>query len=130
MAAVLALLSSVLWGGADFLGGTISRRAHVVLVVGASQAISLLVVLPVALATGGFGDPTGYLPWAIATGLVGMASLMAFYAALAVGTMGVVAPVAATGVVVPVAIGLGQGDRPAAFQVLGVALAIAGIVLA
>src|SRR6476661_88083 len=107
MTALLALLSSVIWGGADFVGGTISRRAHAVAVVGASQVLSLLVVLPVALLSGALGDPTGYLPWAFAAGLVGMVSLMAFYAALAVGTMGVVAPVAATGVVVPVAIGLG-----------------------
>jgi drug/metabolite transporter (DMT)-like permease len=130
MTALLALFSSVLWGGADFLGGTISRRANPVAVVGASQVISLAVVLPVALLSGGFGDPTGYLPWAFAAGLVGMVSLMAFYSALAVGTMGVVAPVAATGVVVPVAIGLVKGDRPMAFQVAGVALAVAGVVLA
>jgi drug/metabolite transporter (DMT)-like permease len=130
MTALLALLSSVIWGGADFLGGTVARRANAVAVVGASQVLSLLVVLPVALLSGAFGDPTGYLPWALAAGLVGMVSLMAFYSALAVGTMGVVAPIAATGVVVPVAIGFAKGDRPAAFQVFGVLLAVAGVVLA
>jgi drug/metabolite transporter (DMT)-like permease len=130
MTALLALLSSVIWGGSDFLGGTISRRAHPVAVVGASQALSLVVVVPLVVLSGSLHDPTGYLPWAAATGVVGLVSLTAFYSALAVGTMGVVAPVAATGVVVPVAIGFVRGDRPAAFQVLGVGLAIAGVVLA
>ncbi len=130
MPAVLALLSSVMWGAADFLGGTLTRRAHAVAVVASSQVLSLLVVLPFALATGAFDDPTGYLPWALAAGTIGMVSLVAFYAALATGTMGVVAPIAATGVVVPVAFGLIGGDRPRTLQLLGVLLAIAGVVLA
>ncbi len=48
----------------------------------------------------------------MAAGLVGTCSLAAFYAALAVGTMGVVAPIAASGVIVPVLIGLAQGESP------------------
>jgi drug/metabolite transporter (DMT)-like permease len=130
MTAVLALLSSLVWGAADFLGGTLSRRARAVAVVGASQVLSLVVIVPFAVLAGGLHDDRGYLPWAVAAGLVGMLSLVAFYAALAVGTMGVVAPVAATGVVVPVVIGLAQGDRPAVVQLAGVLLAVAGVVLA
>jgi len=95
------------------MGGTLSRRLPAFIVVGASQAIALLVLVPVIFVLGATGDPTGYLPWGIAAGVLGMVSLVAFYEALAVGTMGVVAPIAATGVVVPVAIGLGQGERPA-----------------
>src|SRR5450631_427061 len=130
MTALLALISSALWGGADFLGGTLSRRLPSFAVVGGSQAIALLVVVPAAFAVGATGDPRGYLPWGIAAGLVGMASLVAFYEALAVGTMGVVAPIASTGLVVPVAIGLGQGDRPSPVQLVGVVFAVAGVVLA
>src|SRR4051794_41758937 len=44
--------------------------------------------------------------------------------------MGVVAPIAATGVVVPVAVGLAQGDRPSALQGAGVVVAVIGVVLA
>jgi len=130
MPAVLALLSSVMWGAADFLGGTLTRRAHAVAVVASSQVLSLVVVLPFAALTGAFDDPRGYLPWALAAGSIGMVSLIAFYAALATGTMGVVAPIAATGVIVPVVFGLLGGDRPRAIQLAGVALAIAGVVLA
>lgn len=130
MTVLLALLSSALWGGADFVGGTMSRRVKSLAVVGGSQALALLLVIPVVLLVHATHDPTGYLPWGIAAGLIGMVSLVAFYAALAIGTMGVVAPIAATGVIVPVAIGLGGGERPSPLQLLGVLLAIAGVVLA
>jgi len=130
MGALFALLSSVIWGAADFLGGTVSRRARPVAVVASSQAASLLLVVPVVLLTGAYHANHGYVPWAIAAGLVGMVSLVAFYSALSIGTMGVVAPIAATGAVVPVAIGLIQGERPAPVQLFGIALAVAGVVLA
>jgi uncharacterized membrane protein len=130
VAVLLALLSSVLWGSADFLGGTVSRRRMAVLVVGVSQAAGLLAALLIALAVGAFDDPTGYLPWAIASGLAGMVGLVCFYAALAAGTMGVVSPIAALGVVVPVAVGLARGERPSVLQLLGIAVAIVGVVLA
>jgi drug/metabolite transporter (DMT)-like permease len=130
VAVLLALLSSVLWGSADFLGGLVSRRRLAAVVVGLSQAAGLLTILVIALAVGAFDDPTGYLPWAVAAGLAGMVGLVCFYAALAAGTMGVVSPIAALGVVVPVVVGLARGERPAALQLVGIAVAIVGVVLA
>jgi drug/metabolite transporter (DMT)-like permease len=130
VAVLLALLSSVLWGSADFLGGLVSRRRLAAVVVGLSQAAGLLTILVIALAVGAFDDPTGYLPWAVASGLAGMVGLVCFYAALAAGTMGVVSPIAALGVVVPVVVGLARGERPAALQLVGIAVAIIGVVLA
>lgn len=130
MAVLLALLSSVLWGSADFLGGLVSRRRLAAVVVGLSQAAGLLTILVIALAVGAFDDPTGYLPWAVASGLAGMVGLVCFYAALAAGTMGVVSPIAALGVVVPVVVGLARGERPAELQLVGIAVAIVGVVLA
>jgi drug/metabolite transporter (DMT)-like permease len=130
MSAIYALLASLVWGVSDFLGGTASRRLHALAVVGASQAIALAVLIPWALVAGGFGKPLGYLPWAMAAGVLGLAALFAFYAALAQGTMGVVAPIAATGVVVPVAVGLIGGDSPSAAQLFGIVIAAVGVILA
>lgn len=130
VAVLLALLSSLLWGGADFLGGTVSRRRAAALVVGTSQLAGLVVITPVALGLGGLDDGTAYLPWAVAAGLAGMLGLVCFYAALAAGTMGVVSPIAALGVLIPVAVGLARGERPAAVQVLGIVVTVAGVVLA
>lgn len=130
MAAALALLSSLLWGGADFLGGTVSRRRPAALVVGASQLVGLIAIGVVAVAAGALGDDRGYLPWAVVSGLAGLVGLVCFYAALASGTMGVVSPIAALGVVVPVLVGLARGERPATLQMVGIAMAVLGVVLA
>jgi drug/metabolite transporter (DMT)-like permease len=130
MTVALALCASLLWGTADFLGGTVARRLPATGVVLVSQAAALVGLLVVAAATGAFDDPAGYVGWAIAASLVGVVALVSFYAALAAGTMGVVAPIAALGVLVPVVVGLAQGDRPSAWQGVGVALAIVGVVLA
>ena len=130
MTVALALCASLLWGTADFLGGTAARRLPATGVVLMSQGAALIGLLVVAGATGAFGDGPGYLGWAVAAALVGLVALISFYAALADGTMGVVAPIAALGVVVPVVVGLAQGDRPSAWQGAGVAVAVVGVVLA
>ncbi len=130
VAAALALLSSLLWGSADFLGGTVSRRLLPLLVVGASQLVGLVAVTTAAAVAGELDAPTTYLPWAIAAGLCGLVGLVAFYAALAMGTMGVVSPIAALGVVVPVAVGLARGERPGPLALVGIVLAVGGVVLA
>lgn len=130
MAAVLALLSSLLWGSADFGGGLLTRRLPAYAVVGASQAAGLLVVTVVALATGSFGGDSGWLPWAMLAGASGALGLVTFYAALATGTMGVVSPIAALGAVVPVLAGILSGEQPSALAVVGMVVALAGAVAA
>ncbi len=129
MTALLSLLASLLWGGADFLGGTVSRRLAAYTVIGVSQAFSLAMLVPVALGTGELTAAGGYLGWGIAAGLVGLVALGAFYTALAEGTMGVVAPIAATGVALPVAVGLAAGDSPSLGQLLGLVIAVLGVLL-
>jgi drug/metabolite transporter (DMT)-like permease len=132
MALLLALLSSVLWGTSDFLGGVASRRLRSIVVVGWSQSVGLVVAFIVCLVVGAFdvSDLRTAAPWAVAAGLSGAAGLVMFYAALAAGTMGVVAPIAATGVVVPVAAGVLGGERPTVLQGVGLLVAVVGVVLA
>lgn len=130
MAALLALLSSGLWGVSDFVGGSLSRRLPVPLVVAGSQLAALLVLLPLAAATGAFGAAPGYLVPGVLAGAAGLIGLSAFYRALSLGTMGVVAPIAALGVAVPVLVALAAGERPAPAQYAGMAVAVVGVVLA
>jgi drug/metabolite transporter (DMT)-like permease len=123
----LALLSSLLWGTSDFLGGTAAKRLPAGAVVLASQLVALVVLAPFALTVGERPD----VLWpGVAAGLAGVVGLAAFYAALAAGTMGVVAPIAATGAAVPVVVGLARGESPSAVQVAGIAVALVGVVLA
>jgi drug/metabolite transporter (DMT)-like permease len=127
VAVVLALLSSALWGWSDFLGGTLARRTPAAVVVAVSQGAALVALLPLVAALG--AAPPSWVPGLLA-GLVGALGLAAFYAALAGGTMGVVAPLAATGAVVPVVVGLVRGEHPGALQAAGIVLALVGVVLA
>jgi drug/metabolite transporter (DMT)-like permease len=130
VAALLALLSSVLWGSSDFFGGLASRRLPAVLVVGWSQGAGLVGVTAVAVLRGATDDPSGWLVWSVLAGVCGAVGLVAFYTALAIGTMGVVSPIAALGVVVPVVVGLLGGDRPSTLQAGGMVLGLLGALAA
>jgi drug/metabolite transporter (DMT)-like permease len=128
--ALLALLASALWGGSDYLGGHLSKRLPALSVTLVGQACALAAVALLVPLAGGLHAAGGWLGWAVACGVIGPAALVAFYTALSIGTMGVVAPVAATGVVVPVLVGLVDGERPGDLQLAGIAAAVVGVVLA
>jgi drug/metabolite transporter (DMT)-like permease len=129
-ATLVALLSAVLYGAGDFVGGIASRRASTLAVVFVSQfagAVALLVLLPLLpSATVGRGD----LIWGAAAGLAGGIGVALLYRALAIGTMSVVAPTTAVcAVVIPVAVSILLGERPSTLSLTGVAIALTAIVL-
>jgi drug/metabolite transporter (DMT)-like permease len=66
----------------------------------------------------------------IIAGALGLLGLVGFYTALATGQMGIVAPISSLSAVVPVTIGLAQGERPGTMQVTGIVIALIGVVLA
>ena len=125
----LALASSVAWGISDFLGGLRSRRISALTVLLVSQPVGLVLALVVAVAVG--GDALGVRDAAIAAGAGAAAvlALGAFYRAMALGSVTVVATIGALGVLVPVLAGLAQGDRPAALQAVGAAAGVVGVLL-
>jgi drug/metabolite transporter (DMT)-like permease len=95
-----------------------------------SQAAGLVAISLVAIATGDWRASLGYLPWAVGAGLAGATGLLMYYRALAVGTMGVISPIAALSVVIPVAVGLANGHWPSAAVGAGIVLALLGVVAA
>jgi drug/metabolite transporter (DMT)-like permease len=111
MAILLSLLSSLMWGMSDFIGGLVSKRRPAIAVVGWSAALGLVMASIAVAAFGGWHGPYAWLPWGIAAGASGALGLGCYYAALASGTMGVVAPVTSLGVVVPIVIGLAAGEN-------------------
>jgi drug/metabolite transporter (DMT)-like permease len=130
LAAVLALASSLSWGLSDFIGGLQSRRHPLFAVMVLSQGFAL-VLLVVAVAAGAATEhDTEATLWAVGSGFVGVIALTSFYRALAIGTMSIVAPLSATGAAVPVLVGLASGERPAAIQLVGIVLAMVGVMLA
>lgn len=131
MAVLLALASSLMWGISDFLGGNATRRLPAFRVFGVSQAFGLLTGIVVVLVTGAWREGFSYWPWSVLAGVTGLIALLAFYNALAIGPMGIVSPIAALGVVIPLAWGLVFADeQPSGLQVLGIIAAVIGILLA
>jgi drug/metabolite transporter (DMT)-like permease len=126
VAIALALGSGLLWGCADFCGGALSRRAPVLAVSALSQGagfVPLLVALAVAAHVNGVSFRFGLL-----AGIGGATGLALFYWALSIGTMSVVAPIAACSALVPFSLGLARGERPSALALAGAALALCGVI--
>jgi drug/metabolite transporter (DMT)-like permease len=129
VALVLALAASVSWGAGDFLGGLASRRAAVATVLALSQAAGLAAVAVVVAASGDAAPSAGTVLASMGAGAAGAVGLACLYRGMAVGAMGVVAPISAVAAVVPFAVGLAQGERPSGVQLAGVAAALVGVAL-
>ena len=107
-----------------------ARRAPLVAVVAISQAVGLAGVAAIVLISGDPAPPVSKLLPAAGGGIAGMIALAAFYRGLAIGTMSIVAPISATGAAVPVLVGLATGDRPGTVVLIGIVVAVGGVVLA
>lgn len=133
MVTLLALCSSLVWGTSDFAGGSFTKRIAAVRVVAVAQLGGLLIMTIALLTRLGAGNPPVSGPWALngaLAGISGAIGLVCFYAALSLGTMGVVSPIAAMGAVVPVTIGISRGERFSVAVGIGLALMLIGVVLA
>jgi drug/metabolite transporter (DMT)-like permease len=125
----ISLASSFSWGVSDFLGGQQSRRLPVLSVLAVSQPIGLILIGLLIVLFGADPIPADKLAIAAVAGAASLGGLWAFYAAMAMGTVSVVAPIASLGVMVPVVVGLAGGDVPATIQLIGLVPAIAGVVI-
>jgi drug/metabolite transporter (DMT)-like permease len=130
LAVALALGAAVAWGAADFLGGLKSRAVATIVVVAFGQATGLVLVAAFVAARGEGFPETRFFVYAVLAGIAGAVGIAALYRGLAVGSMSIVAPITATGAVIPVAVGVSTGERPTALQGAGLALALGGVVLA
>lgn len=121
----LALLSSALWGIADFLGGQGARRLPTLVVLAWVQLAGVTFAAGLFVAFGPDASAEGLL-WGALAGIVGAAAIGTFYAALAAGAMSLVAPLAACGAVIPAVVAIVGGESPSAFVLAGFVLALGG----
>lgn len=128
MASLLALGAALSWGAGDFLGGVASRRISVLAVLAVSQTAGLVGLAALVLASRQGPPGVSELAPAAAAGVAGVVGLAAFYRALAIGAMGIVAPISAAGPVVPLAVDAAKGITPNVVQLVGVALVFSGVV--
>ena len=134
MASLLALFSSLLWGTSDFYGGKLSKKHPALAVTGASQAIGLVIGVTIVVVSTSWIKPDlsweGYFLPGVMAGSLGFIGLVAFYSGLATGRMGVVAPISAMSVLIPITIAFINGEQPTSLQILGMSIALLGAVCA
>jgi len=130
LAVALGLFSGLSWGVADFLGGMASRRAAVLGVVALSQAVGLAITLAALAIVHPDVPPARELAMGALAGLSGVVGLVAFYRAMSVGNISLIAPISALGAVVPVSLDLAAGRTPGVVAFAGMMLALAGAALA
>ena len=134
MASLLALFSSLLWGASDFYGGKLSKKHPALAVTAVSQAIGLVIGVTIVLVSTSWIKPDlsweGYFLPGIMAGSLGFIGLVAFYSGLATGRMGVVAPISAMSVLIPITIAFINGEQPTSLQILGMSIALLGAVCA
>jgi len=131
MASLLALLSSAMWGTADFFAGRLSKKHHPFAVLGFSQVFGLLVGIFIVVVSGSWQGKVlgldGFLiPGALA-GLFGYIGLACLYEGLSTGRMGVVSPISSLSTVIPLAYALITGDVLSTITLLGVVIALIGV---
>jgi drug/metabolite transporter (DMT)-like permease len=127
---ILALLASAFLGVSDFLGGLISRKVALVTVLLLSQFVATLAILPRMLWESPFDNVGPALFWGVIGGVATAIAVSSLFKALAIGTMGIVAPITSLSVLVPVFVGLATGDALNWILAAGLVVAILGTVLA
>ena len=130
MGVLLALISSLTWGVADFMGGLASRKAGPVHVLSVSYPAGAVVLTAIAILVIPGQLSTEVLIWGASAGVVGAVAIGLLYAALSRGPMGIVSPVTAVMAgAVPVFVGVSRGESLSALAVGGILVAGVAVVL-
>jgi drug/metabolite transporter (DMT)-like permease len=126
---VLAAVSALVWGTADFSGGKASQRAQPLTVAVVSQFMCLpALALCVLLVPG--TPSVADVAWGAGAGLAGFVGILLLYRALASGAMAIAAPVTAvTAALVPILVGLLTDRTPGMLALGGAGLAVVAIAL-
>lgn len=126
----LGLVASLGWGVGDFGGGLTSRQAPVLGVLAGSQLASLFIAVPILALGSEPAMTTTDLAVSVLGGLFGASGLALLYRGLAVGRMGVVAPVAAVlTATLPVVFGFATQGIPHVIAIVGIAFAMVSVIL-
>ncbi len=128
-AVVLGLVTALFFGVASYLGPVLSRAntPSAVLAVGQAAAVAAAAVLLVAQDAPAPTSRT--LVLGLLAGVANGVALTAMFEAARFLPISVMAPIGATGGGVPVVVALALGERPHVLQLVGIPLAMIGVVL-
>ena len=123
----LALLSAVVWGSGDFVGGVATRRGNQLQVLALSAFSGVVMLAALALVRETLPPPSS-LAWAGVAGLTTAVGIASLYEGLAGGGAAMVAPIAAVvTAMIPVIFTALTVGLPSASQLLGFVAALVGI---
>lgn len=125
----LALGSSLTTGASDFMGGVLSRRVGALPFIARTQAVATVLAAGWVLVSGHIAPPIVTLTAGTGAGVALTIALAAFFQASVAGSLSIVAPISATGVAIPIVVGLVGGERPGAVQFAGIVAAVVGTIL-
>jgi drug/metabolite transporter (DMT)-like permease len=124
----LGLASAVTWGAADFSGGLATRRSSVFHVTLVAQAASVFLLVVLALVLAEPAPSHAAVGWGSLAGVAGTVGITALYRALALGQMGIAAPVTAVlSAGLPVLFQAFFKGVPTPVQMTGFGLALVGV---
>jgi len=127
-AAVFGLASALSWGAGDFSGGLATKRAPVFGVLAISHGVGLLLLVALALLWAEPLPVASDLGWGLVAGVAGAVGLAALYRALAIGRMGMVAPLSAVlTAALPALFSAFADGLPGALKLAGFGLALVAI---
>ena len=127
-AIVLAAVSALVWGSADYCGGRATRRANALDRDGGVPAARPARARRSAWCCCPARPAPATCCWAPAAGAAGLLGIVLLYRGLSTGAMAVVAPITAvTGALLPVLVGLATEQLPSALGLVGAVCAVVAI---
>ena len=129
MVIALAVLSALLYGWSDYMGGRATREISVLRVTLYIEFLMTISYIALVVL-----DPAPFvirdaILGAIA-GIGGVGGVAAFYLALSMGAISVASPVAGVlSAIVPVIAGIAMGERPSPLAMIGILIALASVIL-
>ncbi len=125
---VFGLAASLFWGSGDFSGGLASRRDNASSVVFGAYSVGFVLLVLLALIWKEAFPSLIDILWGGVSGVSGALGLIAFYSALSIGRMGIIAPVSAVLTAgIPVLFSAYTQGLPTLLQVGGFVLALFAI---
>lgn len=129
-AVLLALLTALAYGLANYLGPVLTRAHPLGAVLLVGQTVGVVGAAALVLGSGDAAPARAALLLGVGAGVCNGLALASLYTAAAAGPLSIVLPIGATGGIVPVVAALVTGERPSALQLVGIPLAVVGVVLA
>jgi drug/metabolite transporter (DMT)-like permease len=125
----LAIYAALAWALSDYFGAHYSRKLKSPTLTFYAQVLSLLIIIPLAVAVGG-STSWNVLLYGVAAGCLNVMSFCLLMEGTRRGRIGAVIPTSAVvNAILPISFGLLTGDVLSGFALAGIALAVTGTAL-